>query len=81
MEKAEILKKANLGVVHQRITEKTADMHIKGKDKKSAAYNNKWSDFVSNNFRGEKYAKKNAKFEAHNMKLQKAIKHKKAKKE
>ena len=43
-------KEADIGVVHQRITSQTAQMSFKGAYEESAQYNQKWSNYLNDNF-------------------------------
>ena len=49
---------ANIAVAQTRATTVTANLYAKGNHSGSAKANNAWSDFMSHNFQGEKYAKK-----------------------
>ena len=53
--KEEMSKKANLGVVHHRITNQTAALYKGGDYKGSQAFNEKWANYLGNNFKSKKF--------------------------
>jgi hypothetical protein len=53
--KEEMKKEANLGVVHQRITSQTAALYSKGDYKESKKFNNRWANYLNNNFQESQY--------------------------
>ena len=58
----EMKKEANLGVVHQRITNKTAALYKQGDYKESQSFNNRWANFLDNNFKEKKFQAHQNKF-------------------
>lgn len=48
-------KEANLGVVHHRITSQTAALYQAGNYKDSTKFNNKWSNYLNENFKEKKF--------------------------
>jgi len=55
-------KDANLGVVHQRITNQTAALYKNGNYKDSKEFNNKWANYLNKNFQESKYSAHQNKF-------------------
>jgi len=55
-------KEANLGVVHHRVTNQTAALYKQGDYKESQKFNNKWANFLGNNFKNKKYSAHQNKF-------------------
>ena len=48
MERKDMEKQINIGVVHQRVASNTAQMFSRGQAMGSASYNNMWSDYLNN---------------------------------
>lgn len=71
-----MVKNANLGVVHQRITSQTAALYQAGNYKDSKKFNDKWANYLNENFKQKEYAEHQNKFMTKNVRLNKAIKHK-----
>jgi len=46
-----MVKNANLGVVHQRITSQTAALYQAGNYKDSKKFNDKWANYLNENFK------------------------------
>jgi hypothetical protein len=44
-------KNANIGVIHQRIASNTAALFSKGEQKESMQYNDKWSNYLNDEFK------------------------------
>lgn len=57
-----MIKSANLGVVHQRITSQTAALYKAGDFKGSYAFNNQWSNYLNENFQEKKFQEHQNKF-------------------
>jgi len=51
----EMVKNANLGVVHQRITSQTAALYHAGNYKDSRKFNDKWANYLNENFKEKEY--------------------------
>ena len=68
-------KEANLGVVHHRITNQTAALYKGGNYKGSQSFNQRWENYLGNNFKEKKFAEHQNKFMTKNERLNKAIKH------
>jgi hypothetical protein len=60
--KEDLTQDANLGVVHQRVTSQTAALYSKGEKEKSSKFNQKWTNFLSENFKSKEYERKQHKF-------------------
>ncbi len=73
MEKEQMKKDANIGVVHQRITSNTAAMFSKGESVQSMAYNDMWSNYLNSEFVEEKYVKQQESFNSRNDRLRGAV--------
>jgi hypothetical protein len=73
MEKEQMKKDANIGVVHQRITSNTAAMFSKGESVQSMAYNDMWSNYLNSEFVEEKYVKQQETFNSKNDRLRGAV--------
>lgn len=73
MEKEQMKKDANIGVVHQRITSNTASMFSKGESVQSMAYNDMWSNYLNSEFNEEKYVKQQETFNSKNDRLRGAV--------
>ena len=78
-EKKELTMKANLPVVHQRVTSMTANLYKQGDFKGSQQRNELWSNYLEDNFQEEKYEKHQVAFESKNRRLNKAINNKEVK--
>ena len=50
-----MIKSANLGVVHQRITSQTAALYKAGDFKGSYQFNNQWANYLNENFKEKKF--------------------------
>jgi hypothetical protein len=72
----EMAKEANLGVVHQRVTNQTAALYKQGDFKESQSFNNRWANFLGKNFKDQKFSAHQNKFMEKNERLNKAIRHK-----
>jgi len=57
-----MIKEANLGVVHQRITSQTAALYKAGDFKGSYQFNNRWADYLNENFQEKKFKNHQTKF-------------------
>ena len=73
MEREQMKKDANIGVVHQRITSNTAAMFSKGESVQSIAYNDMWSNYLNSEFVEEKYVKQQETFNSRNDRLRGAV--------
>lgn len=76
VDRKEMEKQANIGVVSQRVTSLTANMYSKGDVKGSMQQNAMWSDYVMNNFNEQRHRSKQEAFSNKNARLQKAMTHK-----
>ena len=79
MEKKEMMKEANIGIAHQRITSNTAAMYSRGNHTESEQYNKVWSNYMNDNFQAPQHMAQQEAFNTKSGRMNMAINNRKRK--